>query len=108
MCPLRCKLPHVTRRNRSPMRPVPAVGAAERVRALSLPGYTDGAWGYDPTGRCYLAELWLDGTPTDRRPTFRLTADTPEQLGDLIAEFTFHSRPAVRTAMNAHTATHQG
>ena len=59
------------------MRPVSVIDTAERVRTLSLPGYTDGAWGYDPTDRCYVAELWLDGTPTDRRPTFRLTADTP-------------------------------
>jgi hypothetical protein len=86
------------------MRPVPVVDTADRVRTLSLPGYTE-AWGYDPTGRCYLAELWLDGTPTDRRPTFRLTADTPAQLGDLIAEFTYHSRPAVRAAMTTHTPT---
>ena len=87
------------------MESVPTVATAGRVRTLSLPGYTDGAWGYDPTDRCYVAELWLDGTPTDRRPTFRLTADTPDQLGELIAEFTFHSRPAVRAAMTAGTAT---
>ena len=87
------------------MRPVPVIDTAARVRSLSLPGYTEGAWGCDPTDRSYVAELWLDGTPTDRRPTFRLTADTPEQLGDLIAEFTFHSRTAVRAAMTADTPT---
>ena len=85
------------------MEPVPAIDSADRGARLTLSGYAEGAWGYDPTDRSYIAQLWMDGTPTDRRPTFRLTADTPEQLSDLIAEFTFHSRPAVRAAMTADT-----
>jgi len=59
------------------MQPVPSTNTADEVRTLSLPGYPDGIWGHDPTDRSYYAELWMIGTPNDRRPTFRMAADTP-------------------------------
>ena len=59
------------------MQPVPSTNTADEVRTLSLPGYPDGIWGHDPTDRSYDAELWMIGTPNERRPTFRMAADTP-------------------------------
>ena len=80
-------------------------GAGKSTTLKAISGLLATERGRVTGGRVLLDGERLDGTPTDRRPTFRLTADTPEQLGDLIAEFTFHSRPAVRTAMTADTPT---
>lgn len=89
------------------LQPVPSANTADRVRTLSLSGYPDGICGHDPTDRSYYADLWMDGHT--HRPAADVPDDRghPEQLRDLIAEFTCHSRGTVRAAMAEDTPDRQ-